>query len=150
MLGLSYSSELNWVSHVVTIATTASKKIGAWTGSQKFPPTEVVFYLLETTSWSCMEFCCYILAGASSCWTCWISFWNRYMGLFVINIAASLESLAHSQLKTGLGLYYRYDLKYLYLNWLHWFCVLFLLESLFSIQISCMIFQCEQFLSLFS
>ena len=36
MLGLTFSSELDWGSYIITIAKTVSKKIGALIGSLKF------------------------------------------------------------------------------------------------------------------
>ena len=45
MLGLTFSSELDWGSYIVTITKTASKKIGALICSIKFLSTEVALYL---------------------------------------------------------------------------------------------------------
>ena len=41
MLGLTFSSELDWGSYIISIAKTASKKIGALTRSMKFIFPEV-------------------------------------------------------------------------------------------------------------
>ena len=42
MLGLTFSSKLDWVSYIISIAKTASKKIGALICSMKFLSSEVV------------------------------------------------------------------------------------------------------------
>ena len=49
MLGLNFSSKLDWGSYIISIAKTASKKIGALIRSVKFPPPEVVLYLYKST-----------------------------------------------------------------------------------------------------
>ena len=66
MLGLTFSSKLNWGSYI-SIAQTASKKIGALIRSMKFLSTEVTFYLQKSTIRPCMEYCCHVWAGAPSC-----------------------------------------------------------------------------------
>ena len=45
MLGLTFSSKLDWGSYIVSIAKTASKKIGALIRSMKFLSPEVALYL---------------------------------------------------------------------------------------------------------
>ena len=57
MLGLTFSSKLNWGSYIVSIAKTASKKIGALICSMKFLSTEVALYLYKSTIRPCMEDC---------------------------------------------------------------------------------------------
>ena len=67
MLGLSFSSKLDWGSSFISITKTAFKKIGALIRSMKFPSPEVALYLYKSTICSCMEYCCHIWAGAPSC-----------------------------------------------------------------------------------
>ena len=45
MQGLTFSSKLDWGSYIVSIAKTASEKIGALIRSMKFPSPEVALYL---------------------------------------------------------------------------------------------------------
>ena len=68
MLGLTFSSKLDWDSHIISIAEAASKKIGALIRSIKFFSPEVVLYLNKFTIHPCMEYCCHIWAGAPSCY----------------------------------------------------------------------------------
>ena len=49
MLGLTFSSILDWGSYVISIAKTASKKIGALIRSMKFLSPEVALYLCKST-----------------------------------------------------------------------------------------------------
>ena len=49
MLGLTFSSKLDWGSYIVSIAKTASKKIGALIRSMKFLSPEVALYLYKST-----------------------------------------------------------------------------------------------------
>ena len=68
MLGLTFSSKLDWGSYIISIAKTASKKIGALIHSMKFLSLEVALYLYKSTKQPCMEYCCHIWAGAPSCY----------------------------------------------------------------------------------
>ena len=54
MLGLTFSSKLDWGSYIFSIAKTASKKIGVLIRSMKFLSPEVALYLSKSTIWSCM------------------------------------------------------------------------------------------------
>ena len=45
MLGMTFFSKLDWGSYVISIAKTASKKIGALILSMKFLSAEVALYL---------------------------------------------------------------------------------------------------------
>ena len=67
MLGLTFSSKLDWGSYIISIAKTASKKIGALIRSMKFSSPEVALYLYKSTIHLCMEYCCNVWAGVSSC-----------------------------------------------------------------------------------
>ena len=68
ILGLTFSSKLGWGSYIISIAKTASKKIGALIHSMKFLSPEVALYLYKSTICSCMEYCCHVWAGATSCY----------------------------------------------------------------------------------
>ena len=60
MLGLTFPSKLNWGSYNVSIAKTASKKIGALFCSVMFLSPEDALYLYKSTTWPCMEYCCHV------------------------------------------------------------------------------------------
>ena len=66
MLGLSFSSKLDWGPYIVSIAKTASKKTGALIRFMKFLSSEVALYFCKSTIRPCFE-CCHVWAGASSC-----------------------------------------------------------------------------------
>ena len=68
MLGLTLSSKLDWGFCIISIAKTASKKIGALIRSMKFVSPEVALYLYKSTILPCMEYCCHVWAGALSCY----------------------------------------------------------------------------------
>ena len=68
MLGLTFSSKLDWGSYITSIAKTASKKIGVLIGSMKFLSPEVALYLYKSTIRPYMEYCCHVWAGAPSCY----------------------------------------------------------------------------------
>ena len=68
MLGLIFSSKLDWSSYIISIVKTASKKIGDLIRSVKFLSPEVALYLYKSTIRPCMEYCCHVWAGAPSCY----------------------------------------------------------------------------------
>ena len=67
MLGLTFSSKLDSSSYIISIAKTASRKIGALIRSMEFLSIEVALYLYKSTP-SYMEYCCNVWAGAPRCY----------------------------------------------------------------------------------
>ena len=67
MLGLTFSSISDWDSYIISIANTASKKIGALISYMKFLSPEVALYLYKSIIRPCMEYCCHVWTGAPSC-----------------------------------------------------------------------------------
>ena len=68
MLGLTFSSKLDWGSYIISIAKTASKKVGALIHSMKFLSPEVGLYLYKSIIRPCVGYCCHVWAGAPSCY----------------------------------------------------------------------------------
>ena len=68
MLGLTFSSKLDWGSYIVSIAKTAFKKIGPLIRFTKFLSPEVALYLCKSTIQPCMEYCCHVWAGDPTCY----------------------------------------------------------------------------------
>ena len=96
MLGLTFSSKLDRGFYIVSIAKTASKKIGALIRSMKFLSPEVPLYLYRSTIRPCMEYCCHIWAGAPSCYLELMDkLQKRIYRAVGPSLAASLETLAH-------------------------------------------------------
>ena len=91
ILGLTFSCELDWGSYIVSIAKTASKKIGALIRSMKFLSPEIALYLYKPTIWPGMEYCCHVWAGTACCWNCWTSYRNGYAGLLVLHLLLLLN-----------------------------------------------------------
>ena len=109
MLGLSFSSKLDWDPCIISIAKTASKKVGALICSMKFLSPEVTLYLYKSTINPCMEYCCHVWAGAPSCYLELLDKLQKLICRTVgLSLAASLEPLAHHQNVASLSLFYRY------------------------------------------
>ena len=109
MSGLTFSSKLDWGSYIISIAKTASKKIGALICSMKFLTLEVALYFYKSNIRPCMEYCCHVLAGAPSCYLELLDkLQKRIYRIVGPSLAASLESLAHRQNVASLSLFYRY------------------------------------------
>ena len=109
MLGLTFSSKLDWGSYIISIAKTASKKIGALIRSMKFLSPEVALYLHKLTIQPYTEYWCHVWAGAPSCYLeLWDKLQKRIYRTVGPSLAASLESLAHRQNVASLNLFYEY------------------------------------------
>ena len=109
MLGLTFSSKLDWDSQIISAVKTVSKKIGALIRSMKFFSPEVALYLHKSTIQPCMKYCCHAWAGAPSCylelldkqqkWIC------RTVGSFTCCIS---PPLTHCQNVASLSLFCSY------------------------------------------
>ena len=109
MLGLTFSSKLDWGSYIISIAKTTSKKIGALICSMKFLSPEVALYLCKSTICPCMEYCCHVWAGAPKFYLGLLDKLQKQICRIVApSLAASLEPLAHRQNVASLSLFYRY------------------------------------------
>ena len=109
MLGLTFSSKLDWSSYIVSIAKTAFKKIGALIRSMKFLSTEVALYLYNSTIRPCMEYCCHVWAGAPNCYLGLLDkLQKRICRTVGPSLAASLDPLANCRNVASLSLFYRY------------------------------------------
>ena len=109
MLELTFSSKLDWGSYVISIAKTASKKIGALIRSMKFLSPEVGLYLYKSTIRPCMQYCCHVWAGTPSCYLELLDKLQKQICSTVSpSLASSLEPLAHCRDVASLSIFYRY------------------------------------------
>ena len=109
MLGLTFSSKLDWGSYIISIAKTTSKKIGALICSVKFLSPEVALYLSKSTIRPCMEYCYHFWIVAPRCYLELIDKLPKQICRIVgPSLAASREPLAHRQNVASLSLFYRY------------------------------------------
>ena len=92
---MTFSSELDWGSYIISIAKTSSKKIGALIRSVKFLSPGLGLYLCKFTKRSCMEYCCHAWAGASSCYLELFDKLQKQLCRAVGPLLTSLEPLAH-------------------------------------------------------
>ena len=104
MLGLTFSSVLDWGYYSISIAKTATKKIRALIRSVK-----VALYLYKSIIRLYMEYCCHVSVGVSSCYLELLDKLQKQICSIVgPSLAASLETLAHRRNVASLGLLYRY------------------------------------------
>ena len=109
MLGLTFSSKLEWGSYIISIAKTVSKTIGALIRSMTFLSPEVALYRYKSTICPCMEYCCHVWVGAPSCYLeLSDNLQKRICRAVGPSLAASLGSLAHRQNVASLSHFYRY------------------------------------------
>ena len=109
MLGFTFFSKLDWCSCIISIAKTASKKIGALIRSMKFLSPKVALYLYKSSIRVCMEYCCRVWAGAPSCYLELLDkLQKRIFSTVGPLLAASLEPLVRHRNVASLSLFYSY------------------------------------------
>ena len=109
MLGLTFSSKLDWGSYIISIVKTASKKIGVLIRSTKFLSPEVVLYLFKSIIQQCMEYWCHVWGGAPSCYLELLNELQKWICRTVgPSLVASLKPLAHRRNVASLSFFYRY------------------------------------------
>ena len=109
MLGLTFSSKLDWGPYIISITKTASKKIGALIRSMKFLSPEVALYLYKSTIRPCMKYCCHVWASAPSCYLELLDKLQKQICRTVgPSLATSLQTLAHHRNVASLSFFYRY------------------------------------------
>ena len=109
MLGLTFSSKLDWGSYIISIAKSASRKIGVLIHSMKFLSHEVALYLYKSSIRPCMKYCGHIWAGAPFCYLELLDkLQKRICRTVGPSRAASFEPLAQRQNIASLSLFYRY------------------------------------------
>ena len=92
MLWLTFFSKLDWGSYIISVAKTASKKIGALIRSMKFLSPKVALYLYKSTIRPCWN--TIVMSGMVrlvATWNCWINYKNGYAGLFVLHFLPLLN-----------------------------------------------------------
>ena len=98
VLGLTFSSKLDWGSYIISSAKSYSKKIGALIHSMKLLSPKVALYLYKSTICPCMEYCCHVWASAPSSYLELLDKLQKQICMIVgPSVAASLEPLAHCQ-----------------------------------------------------
>ena len=109
LLGLTFSSKLDWSSYIISIAKTAPKKTRTLFCSTKFLSLEVALYLYELTIRPCIEYCCHVWGGVPSCYLELVDKVQKWICRTVgPSLAASIEPLAHRRNIARLSLSYRY------------------------------------------
>ena len=103
ILGLTFSSKLDWSSYIISIAKTASKNIWALIRSMKFLSPRVALYLYKSTMRPCMEYCCHAWAGAPNCYLDLLDLLQKWICSFSCCFSWSLGSSSKcGQLKSFL------------------------------------------------
>ena len=109
MLGLTFSSKLDWSSCIISITKTASKKIVAVIYYMKFFTPEFTLYPYKSSIQSCMAYCCHVWDGVSSCCLELLDkVRNRIRSGVDPSLDASLGRFAHRRNTVTLSFFYRY------------------------------------------
>ena len=94
MLGLTFSSKLDWDSHIFSIAKTASKKIEALVRSISFFLLRLLYISINLPcghAWNTVVMSGQVLLLATS--NCWMRYKNGYAGLLVLHLLPLLNPL---------------------------------------------------------
>ena len=84
--------KLNWGSYIISIAKTASKKIGVLIRSMKLLCSEVALYLYKSAIRPCMEYFCHVWGGAPSCYLELLDkLKNGHVGLLALHLLLLLN-----------------------------------------------------------
>ena len=126
MLVLSFSSKLDCGSYIISIAKTATKKIGALICSMKFLSPEVALYLCKSTIQPCMEYCCHVWAGVPCCHLEILDYKNEYVGLMVFHLLPPLNPSLIIKMYPAQVFSIGITLVVVHVNWLHFFYFLIL------------------------
>ena len=103
------SSKLHCGSYIISIAKTASKKIGALIHCMRFLSPEVALDLYKSTIYPFMKYYCQFMADAPSCYLELLDKLQKRIWRTVgPSLPASLEPLAHRRNLTSLNLFYWY------------------------------------------
>ena len=95
LLGLSFSSKLDYDTYIVSISKTASKKVAGLISSTEFLSPKVALYLYKPTIWPCKKYCYHVWAGAPNCYLDILDKLQKWVCMTVgPTLATSLESLA--------------------------------------------------------
>ena len=120
MLGLYFSSKLDWGSYFIFIAKTASKKIGALIHSTKFLSPEVALYPYKYTIRSSMKYCFDLWAGTPNCY---LELLDKLQKRIFRTVVTSLNPwliIECSQLINIINII-SITVVDVHLNWLNWF-----------------------------
>ena len=94
---------------IISIAKTASKKIGTLIRSMRFLSPDIALYLYKSTIPPYMKCCCHVWAGAPSCYLDLLDkLQKRICRTVGPSLATSPEPLAHRRNVASLSLFYRY------------------------------------------
>ena len=140
MVRLTFSSKLYWGSYIISIAKTASKKIGALIRSMKFLSPEVALYLYKSTIRPCMDYCCHVWDGAPSCYLELLDKLQKRIcrtGLLPLHLLlASIEPLAR---RRNVVFSLCITLVDVHLNWLNCFHFFIIEGGVLVILIDCIL-----------
>ena len=141
MLGLTFSSKLDWGSHIFSIARTASKKIEALVRSISFFLLRLLYISINLPcghAWNTVVMSGQVLLLATS--NCWMRYKNGYAGLLVLHLLPLLNPLLIVEMWPAWVFSIGITLVDIRLNWLNWFDFLLLEGDLLVFLIDSMIF----------
>ena len=108
MIGLSFSSKLDWGSYIIFIAETVPMKSGTLIHSTKFLSPKIALYLYKSTMRISVEYCCPVCVRAHKLQKLICRVVGLSLGVSQTNVA-------------NLSIFYRKYLVDVHLDWLNWF-----------------------------
>jgi Reverse transcriptase (RNA-dependent DNA polymerase)/Endonuclease-reverse transcriptase len=110
VLGLDISSNLSWHSHVVSIAKSASKKLGFLFRARRYFSSEQLLTLYKSQVRPTLEYCSHIWGGAPKSTLRLLDIVQKRAIRLINNpnLTDSLQSLTHRRAVAALCIFYRY------------------------------------------
>ena len=108
MLGLSFSSKLDWVLTLSRLVKLPPRKLEPWFVLWSFFLLRLLC-VYKSTIRPCMEYCCHVWVGAPSCYLGMLDkLQKRIYRTFGTSLAASAEHLTHCRNVASLSLFHRH------------------------------------------
>ena len=109
LLGLTFSNDFSWNNYIVSIAKTATMKVGSLYRARNFLSPESILYLDKATIRPCIEYCCHIWAGASAdCLRLLDRIQKRITNIVGPDLSSNFQFLSHRRNVASLSLFYKY------------------------------------------
>jgi hypothetical protein len=107
ILGLNFNSDLSWREYILELAKRASQKLNVLFRFRKFFSPYQLKTLYVSSIRPCMEYCCHIWGGSSSCHIL-DRFQSKAFRLISSPLIDPIPSLSHRRDVASLSLFYRY------------------------------------------
>ena len=109
LLGLTFSTDLSRKEYIISIAKSASKKVGSLYRARNYLSPECILYLYKSLIRPAMEYCCHIWPGSpANSLSLLDKIQKRVINIIGPTLAAKLQPLSLRRDVASLSLFYKY------------------------------------------